>query len=67
MPGAFSGEPNHVRIVSDGSGVQWWNNGRPVFDYEDPQPYTAGHFAFRTVWSHYRITGFRVWRLAQHP
>ncbi|MFC9126376.1 DUF6250 domain-containing protein [Streptomyces sp. NPDC057099] len=62
------GEPNRVRIVSDGSTVRWWNNGRLVFDYTDPQPYTSGHFAFRTVWSHFRITGFRVWRLTpQHP
>ncbi|MGP4047013.1 DUF6250 domain-containing protein [Streptomyces sp. 2A115] len=55
-------EPNRVRIVSHGSTVQWWNNGRLVFDYADPEPYTSGHFAFRTVWSHFRITDFRVWR-----
>jgi hypothetical protein len=60
-------EPHRVRIVSDGSTVRWWNNGRLVFDYTDPRPYTSGHFAFRTVWSHFRITGFRVWRLTpQH-
>ncbi|MFF7375164.1 DUF6250 domain-containing protein [Streptomyces massasporeus] len=61
-------EPNRVRIVSDGSTVRWWNNGRLVFDHTDPQPYTRGHFAFRTVWSHFRISGFRVWRLTpKHP
>jgi hypothetical protein len=54
--------PHHVRIVSDGSTVRWWNNGRLVFDYADPQPYTSGHFAFRTTWSHFRISDFRVWR-----
>ena len=53
-------EPNHVRIVSDGSTVQWWDNGRLVFDYRDPEPYTGGHFAFRTVLSHFRISDFRV-------
>jgi hypothetical protein len=62
------GEPNRVRIVSDGSTVQWWNNGRLVFGYTDPRPYTSGHFGFRTVWSHFRISGFRVWRLTpKHP
>lgn len=66
-PLLVANEPHHVRIVSDGSTVQWWNNGRLVFDYEDPEPYTSGHFAFRTTWSHFRITGFRVWRLAQRP
>ncbi|MFF4349377.1 DUF6250 domain-containing protein [Streptomyces sp. NPDC001530] len=60
-------EPHRVRIVSDGSVVRWWNNGRLVFDYTDPEPYTSGHFAFRTVWSHFRISDFRVWRLYQRP
>ncbi|MFJ8079522.1 DUF6250 domain-containing protein [Streptomyces sp. NPDC096205] len=58
-------QPHHVRIVSAGSRVQWWNNGRLVFDYTDPEPYTGGHFAFRTVWSHFRISEFRIWR--PHP
>ncbi|MBO1335455.1 DUF6250 domain-containing protein [Streptomyces sp. VRA16 Mangrove soil] len=56
-------EPNRVRIVSDGSTVQWWNNGRLVFDYTDPEPYTGGHFAFRTTWSHFRLADFEVRRL----
>ncbi|WP_371543684.1 DUF6250 domain-containing protein [Streptomyces sp. NBC_00554] len=60
-------EPNRVRIVSDGSTVQWCNNGRLVFDYSDPEPYTSGHFAFRTTWSHFRITDFQVWRLFNRP
>lgn len=56
-------EPNRVRIVSDGSTVRWWNNGRLVFDHTDPEPYTGGHFAFRTTWSHFRIRSFRAWSL----
>jgi hypothetical protein len=60
--------PHHVRIVSDGSTVQWWSNGRLVFDHSDQEPYTGGHFAFRTVWCHFRVSDFRVWRLRpQHP
>ncbi|MEU2778911.1 DUF6250 domain-containing protein [Streptomyces sp. NPDC007162] len=60
-PLLVANEPNRVRIVSDGSSVRWWNNGRLVFDYTDPQPYTGGHFAFRTTWSHFLISDFRVW------
>ena len=56
-------QPHRVRIVSDGSTVRWWNNGRLVYDYVDSEPYTSGHFAFRTTWSHFRIQDFRVWRL----
>lgn len=63
QPLLTANQPNRVRIVSDGSTVQWWNNGRPDFDYSDPEPYTSGPFAFRTTWSHIRITDFRVWRL----
>lgn len=55
--------PLLVGIVCDGAVVRWRNNGRLVFDYVDPEPYTGGHFAFRTVWSHFRIEGFRVWRV----
>ncbi|MEU1180214.1 DUF6250 domain-containing protein [Streptomyces sp. NPDC005820] len=62
-PLLVANEPHHVRIVSDGSTVRWWNNGRLVFDYTDPEPYVRGHFAFRTTWSHFRIGGFRVWSL----
>ncbi|QYX75989.1 DUF6250 domain-containing protein [Streptomyces akebiae] len=60
-PLLVANEPHRVRIVSDGSRVRWWNNGRLVFDYRDPEPYTSGHFAFRTTWSHFRIEDFRVW------
>ncbi|MCF1593960.1 DUF6250 domain-containing protein [Streptomyces muensis] len=67
-PLLVANQPNRVRIVSDGSTVQWWNNGRLVFDHIDQEPYTGGHFAFRTVWSHFRVSDFRVWRLRpQHP
>ncbi|KMS76157.1 Tat pathway signal sequence domain protein [Streptomyces viridochromogenes] len=62
-PLLVANQPNRVRIVSDGSTVQWWNNGRLVFDHIDQEPYTSGHFAFRTVWSHFRVSDFRVWRL----
>ncbi|ULR54811.1 DUF6250 domain-containing protein [Streptomyces deccanensis] len=62
-PLLVANEPHRVRVVSDGSKVQWWNNGRLVFDYRDPEPYTGGHFAFRTTWSHFRIEDFRVWGL----
>ena len=62
-PLLVANEPNHVRILSHGSTVRWWNNGRLVFDYTDPEPYPGGHFAFRTTWSHFRINDFRAWSL----
>ncbi|WP_340374567.1 DUF6250 domain-containing protein [Streptomyces sp. SS7] len=62
-PLLVANESNRVRIVSDGSTQRWWNNGRLVFDCTDPQPYTGGHFGFRTTWSHFRIGNFRAWSL----
>ncbi|MFI6011073.1 DUF6250 domain-containing protein [Streptomyces sp. NPDC051243] len=67
-PLLVANEPHRVRIVSDGPTVRWWNNGRLVFDFTDPEPYGGGHFAFRTTWSHFRFSDFRVWRLSpQQP
>ncbi|WP_338894809.1 DUF6250 domain-containing protein [Streptomyces sp. TG1A-60] len=63
-PLLVANQPHRVRIVSDGSTVRWWNNRRLVFDHTDPEPYTSGHFAFRTTWSHFRIEDFTVWRIA---
>ncbi|EDY59680.1 MULTISPECIES: DUF6250 domain-containing protein [Streptomyces] len=56
-------EPNRIRLVSDGRHIQYWDNGELVFDYTDQDAYTSGWFAFRTTWSHFHITDFRVWRL----
>jgi Domain of unknown function (DUF6250) len=59
-------EPNvahNVQLVAWGSVIQYYDGGRLLFDFRDPAPYTRGHFAFRTVTSHIRIRGFRVYRL----
>ncbi|GHF43213.1 DUF6250 domain-containing protein [Streptomyces griseosporeus] len=55
--------PHRVRLVSDGHRVRYWCNGELVFDFADPRPYTSGWFAFRTTFSHFHVTDFRVWRL----
>jgi Domain of unknown function (DUF6250) len=50
----------HIRLVADGSTIQYFRDGEKVFDFHDDQPYTSGWFAFRTVKSHLRIRDFRV-------
>jgi hypothetical protein len=52
-----------IRIVADGSLIQYYRDGHRLFEYTDPQPYTHGWFAFRTTQSHLRIRRFRVYRL----
>lgn len=54
----------HVRLVADGSRIALLRDGAPLFRLDDPEPYTHGHFGFRTTRSHLRIEAFRVWRLA---
>jgi hypothetical protein len=53
----------HIRLVACGSLVQFWRDGRRLFELEDGAPYTRGWFALRTVTSHLRIERFRVYRL----
>jgi lysophospholipase L1-like esterase len=52
-----------VRIVADGSLIQYFRDDRKVFEYTDAQPYTHGWFGIRTTQSHLRIRHFRVYRL----
>jgi hypothetical protein len=52
-----------LRLVADGNLIQFYRDGKPLFEMRDPNPYTRGHFAFRTVSNHMRISQFRVYRL----
>jgi hypothetical protein len=55
--------PRTVQLVASGGVVQYYDDGKLLFDFRDPAPYTRGHFAFRTVSSHLEIRNFRVYRL----
>jgi Domain of unknown function (DUF6250) len=55
---------HHIRQVVNNGTVEYWFNGRLLFDYTDPEPYNSGWFAFRTTWSHLLISDFSVWRLS---
>ena len=54
--------PMKIRLVADGSRIQYLCDGRLIFDFHDPAPYTRGRFAFRTTFSHIEIGNFRVHR-----
>ncbi len=53
-----------IRLVAAGSRIQYLRDGKLIFDFHDPDPYTHGYFAFRTTDSHIQIRRFRVYRLA---
>jgi hypothetical protein len=52
--------PVAVRLVAAGERIQYYADGRLLFDFRDPAPYTRGRFAFRTVDSHFEIRRFTV-------
>ena len=52
-----------IQLVAVGSTTGDYRDGRQVFAYDDPAPYSCGWLAFRTVHSHIRIRHFRVDRL----
>jgi hypothetical protein len=55
--------PMKIQLVAFGDRVQYYCDGRLIFDFHDGQPYPRGRFAFRTTWSHLEIRHFRVYRL----
>jgi hypothetical protein len=52
-----------VRLIAFGGLIQYWRDGRKVFEYRDGAPYTRGWFALRTTRSHLRIRDFKVFAL----
>ncbi len=58
--------PTHVyrfQLVYFDGLVQFIRDGEVIFELNDPEPYAAGHFGFRTTHNHEFIDGFRVYRL----
>jgi hypothetical protein len=56
--------PQKIVLVADGNLIQFYRDGKRLFEMNDPQPYTSGWFAFRTTHSHLVIRDFRVYRPA---
>ena len=56
-------KPNHwyavrIEVHTDGR-VRYFIDDELLVDYQDPSPRLHGWFAFRTTWSHTRLTAFR--------
>jgi len=54
--------PVKIRLVADGARIQYWCDGKLVFDFRDAAPYRRGWFGFRTTFSHVEVRKFRVMR-----
>jgi hypothetical protein len=49
--------------VANRGRIQYYHDGNLIFDFQDRAPYTRGHFALRTTFSHIEVRDFRVYRL----
>jgi uncharacterized protein DUF6250 len=52
-----------IQLVANRGRIQYYNDGRLIFDFHDASPYTRGHFGLRTTFSHIEVRNFRVYRL----
>lgn len=58
-------QPNrtyHIRLVARDGVAEFWRDGERVFSFVDPEPLTAGWFAFRAMHCHLEIRNLRITR-----
>ena len=56
-------KPYHIKIVAHNGIIQYFRDGILFSDFKDSNPYTSGHFGFRTVKNHMTVDNFKVYRL----
>ncbi len=49
-----------IRLVADGSRIEYYRDGVRIFHLTDREPYTSGWFGLRTTQNHMRIRNFRI-------
>lgn len=52
-----------IKIIAYDGIVQYYRDGKLIIDFYDPEPYTSGHFGFRTVNNHMTLDNFKVFSL----
>ena len=52
-----------VQLVAFSNRIQYYRDGRLIFDFADPAPYNRGHFGFRTTFSHVELRNFQVYEI----
>ena len=53
----------HIKIIAYDSIIQYYRNDELLFELLDPNPFTSGHFCFRTVGNHMTLDNFKVYQL----
>ncbi|MEP2024183.1 MAG: DUF6250 domain-containing protein [Reichenbachiella sp.] len=65
---AYQIKPNtaiKIRLIAYKDIIQFYKNDKLIFDFQDPNPYTEGHFGLRTVHNHMMIDNFAVYQLTE--
>jgi len=53
--------PYRIRLIADGSRIEYWRDERRMFALNDTAPYRRGWFGLRTTWNHMTVRDFSVW------
>lgn len=56
-------EPYKIKIIAFDGIIQYYRNDILWVDFQDTNPYTSGHFGFRTVNNHMTVDNFRVYKM----
>jgi hypothetical protein len=62
--GIVANKTQSVTLIADGSLIQYWRDGRKLFEVVDAEPYTRGWFGIRTTKNHMQVRNLRIVRLA---
>jgi hypothetical protein len=52
-----------LQLIAADHLIQFYRDGKKIFEMNDPDPFISGYFAFRTTKSHLRIRDFNIYRL----
>jgi hypothetical protein len=52
--------PYRIRLIATGRRIALLRDGRAMFELDDPEPYSSGHFGLRTTKSHLRVRDFSI-------
>lgn len=54
----------HIKIIAYNGIIKYYRNEQLLVDFKDDNPYTSGHFGFRTVDNHMTVDNFKVYKLS---
>ncbi len=56
--------PQTIRLVACGSLIQYYRDGKKLFEMKDDKPYVKGWFGIRTTKNHMSVKNFRVYEVS---